>query len=179
MEWVTEKRKVSELVPYGNNPRTLTETQSADLKKSIEKFNLVEIPAINIDGTILAGHQRLKIMCLIGRGEEYVDVRVPTVALTQEEVREYNIRSNKNTGEFDFGVLARCFDADSLKEWGFTEADLNKIDFGGESFSGPEFSDGTTEKCSFSVVFFESDKEAITSILRDMTGNFKGFNYYE
>ena len=77
LEWKTEQRKISQLIPYEKNPRKLSEKQKADLKKSIEKFNLAEIPAINTDNSILAGHQRLKILKLLGRGNELIDVRIP------------------------------------------------------------------------------------------------------
>ena len=62
LEWRTEKRKIKDLIPYEKNPRKLTDKQQKDLKKSLEKFNLVEIPAIDTDNKILAGHQRLKVM---------------------------------------------------------------------------------------------------------------------
>jgi len=127
MNWHNEKRKINDLIPYSANPRQMTEKQVEDLKKSLEKFDLVEIPAINTDNTILAGHQRLKIMQLLGRGEEDIDVRVPDRLLTHQEVKEYNIRSNKNTGQWDFEILANNFEIPDLLEWGFDDKEL-KID---------------------------------------------------
>ena len=125
LEWTTEKRKINDLVPHQNNPRKMSEKQVEDLKKSIEKFNLVEIPAIDTDNTILAGHQRLKIMQLIGRGDEVIDVRVPSRKLTDEERNEYLIRSNKNIGDWDFNLLAN-FDENLLLDVGFTNIELKK-----------------------------------------------------
>lgn len=125
MNWSTQKRKINDLIPYSANPRQMTEKQVEDLKKSLEKFDLVEIPAINTDNTILAGHQRLRIMQLLGRGEESIDVRVPDRLLTPEEVQEYNIRSNKNTGGWDFEILANSFELEDLIAWGFTDEELS------------------------------------------------------
>lgn len=125
MKWKTEKRKINDLIPYEHNPRQMTEKQNRDLTKSLEKFDLVEIPAINTDGVILAGHQRLRIMQALGRGDEEIDVRVPDRQLTEKEVQEYNIRSNKNTGEFNFDILANSFEIDDLLEWGFKESELD------------------------------------------------------
>ena len=124
LEWHTEKRKIGELLPYEFNPRRLTEKQYKDLKKSLEKFNLVEIPAIDIDGTILAGHQRIKILAELYGTDYEIDVRIPNRKLTEKEIQEYNIRSNKNTGEWDFEALANFFDVDDLLNWGFTEEEL-------------------------------------------------------
>lgn len=125
LEWRTEKRKVSDLVPYTKNPRVLSEKQANDLRVSLSKFNLVEIPAINTDNTILAGHQRLKIMAMLGRSEEEIDVRIPNRTLTEKEVEEYNIRSNRNTGDWDFSTLMEDFDLNELVDWGFDAKQLS------------------------------------------------------
>jgi ParB-like chromosome segregation protein Spo0J len=124
LSWHTEQRKISDLIPYEHNPRQITDKQTKDLKRSLEKFNLAEIPAINTDNTIIAGHQRLKIMQLLGRGEETIDTRVPNRLLDVKELREYCVRSNKNSGEWDFDKLAENFEMEELKDWGFDEKEL-------------------------------------------------------
>ena len=126
LTWHNEKRKVSDLIPWEKNPRRLTEQQKDQLEKSLEKFDLVEIPAINTDNKIIAGHQRAYLLTLEGRGEEEIDVRVPNRALTKEEFTEYNLRSNKNTGEWDFDLLAE-FDESLLSNVGFDENELKLI----------------------------------------------------
>lgn len=73
LEWHTEKRKVKDLIPYENNPRRMSSFQMKKLKESIEKFNFVEIPAINLDGRIIAGHQRLKALSSLGMDDEEVE----------------------------------------------------------------------------------------------------------
>lgn len=124
--WHNEKRKVDELVPFEGNPRQITEKQIKELKESLERFNLVEIPAVNTDGTIIAGHQRLKIMQVLGRGNEEIDIRVPNRKLTMKEVQEYNLRSNKNTGGWDYDMLAN-FDEEMLKFVGWSSEELDEI----------------------------------------------------
>lgn len=117
LEWYTEKRVVSQLIPYEYNPRKRTPERIQKLKESLEKFNLVEIPAINLDNTIIAGHQRVFALFEIGRGNEEIDVRVPNRKLTEEELKEYNIRSNIGIGEWDIDLLIEHFsefDFDSL-----------------------------------------------------------------
>jgi DNA modification methylase len=126
LTWHTEVRIVNELVPYEKNPRTLSDKQREDLEASITKFNLVEIPAINTDNTIIAGHARLKIMQLLDRGKEEIDVRVPSRKLTKKEFEEYLLRSNKNTGSWDYELLKE-FDTEFLLDIGFDDADLSNI----------------------------------------------------
>lgn len=118
LQWTTEKRKVDDLVPYEKNPRKISEEQINQLKKSIQKFDLVEPPAIDISGTILSGHQRIKVMKAIGWGDKEIDVRVPNRKLTPREIDEINLRMNKNRGEFDFDLLKE-FDEDILRDVGF------------------------------------------------------------
>jgi len=129
--WHNEIRKPNDLLPYEENPRQMTEEQALQLKKSLEKFNLVEVPAIDTDNKICAGHQRVKILQLLGRGDEDIDVRVPNRKLTDEEFREYNARSNRNTGDWNWDMLAN-YGKDFLLEVGFNTNDLklniDKID---------------------------------------------------
>lgn len=123
MKWHNEKRKINDLIAFEGNPRILTEKQEKDLKKSLKKFDLAEIPAINTDNTILAGHMRLKILQNLGRGEEIIDVRVPDRKLNEQEAKEYLLRSNKNVGEWDYNELAN-FDISLLEDVGFTPEEL-------------------------------------------------------
>jgi DNA modification methylase len=125
LTWHTEQRKVKDLVPWEHNPRKLTEEQAKQLDASLDKFDLVEIPAINTDNKLVAGHQRVMRLMLRNRGEETIDVRVPSRELSTDEFREYNLRSNKNTGEWDWEKL-KDFERDLLKSIGFAEAEIKR-----------------------------------------------------
>ncbi len=124
--WHTEKRRVNYLLPYSKNPRTMSEKQLNDLKKSLKKFNLVEIPAIDTDGKIIAGHQRVKVLQILGRGDEEIEVRVPNRKLTQEEYDQYLITSNAVGGDWDFEKL-KSFDLGMLTDIGFDKSELQNI----------------------------------------------------
>lgn len=126
LQWHNEKRKAKDLLPWKGNPRTLSDEQADQLKKSLEKFNLVEIPAIDTDNHLIAGHQRVKVLLLLGRGDELIDVRVPSRKLTEEEFREYNLRSNHTTGSWNFDLLAE-FDESFLADIGFDTTELDNI----------------------------------------------------
>ncbi len=126
LHWRTEKRKVAEIMPWEGNPRKISDEQAEQLKRSLEKFNLVEIPAIDMDNRLIAGHQRVKILLALGRGNEEIDVRVPNRKLTTEEFEEYNVRSNLTTGEFDWEMLAN-FDESFLSDVGFSSQELDRI----------------------------------------------------
>lgn len=137
LEWRTVQRKVNDLIPQENNPRTITDKQMSDLQKNLRKFNLVEIPAIDKDGKILAGHQRIKALQLLGRGEEKIDVRIPNRKLTKEESERYLVASNALGGDWDFEKL-KSFDFDLLLDIGFNKEDLAFWDKGLEA-EGDQF----------------------------------------
>jgi hypothetical protein len=84
--------------------------------KSLKRFNLAEIPVINLENQILAGHMQIAILIELGRGDELIDVMVPNRQLRKKEADEYLLRSNKNTGEWDIDILGESFSFDFLKE---------------------------------------------------------------
>ena len=127
LTWHTEQRRVCDLLPFKANPRKMSEKEVADLKKSLEKFNLVEIPAIDTDNKILAGHQRCAVLQLLGRGEELIDVRVPSRPLTETEYKQYLITSNKVHGSWNIELLSENFEIDLLLDSGFEKGELEDL----------------------------------------------------
>lgn len=126
LEWTTVQKTVNELIPQKINPRTISDKQLSDLKRSLEKYNLVEIPAVDLDGTILAGHQRVKVLKILGRGDELIDVRIPNRKLSEKESKEYLVASNKLGGDWDTTLLKE-FDFETLEFAGFTPIELGEL----------------------------------------------------
>lgn len=122
--WHTETRRIKDLKDHEKNPRKITKDQMEKLKQSLKSFNYVETIVINLDNTILAGHMRVKAMKSLGRGKEEIEVRAPNRQLTSREAEEYLIRSNKNSGEWDWERLANEWEVKDLFNWGFTETEL-------------------------------------------------------
>jgi len=126
LSWKTIQKTVNELVPQEVNPRVMSDKQMSDLKKSLSKYGLVEIPAIDFNGDILAGHMRMKAMKLLGRGEEVIDVRFPNRKLTEQEAKQYLIASNKISGDWDFDLL-KSFDFETLEFAGFDPIEIGTL----------------------------------------------------
>ncbi len=120
-------RHVSDLVPNPRNPRTMSPSQTEALKKSLSKFGVVELPVIDADNQVIAGHQRLMALRLLGRENEEIPVRVPNRKLTKREYDQYMLTSNRVHGEFDWDKLAENFDIDAILASGFEDADLSLI----------------------------------------------------
>lgn len=130
--WTTEKIKLGDLVEWENNPVQLSKHDFEQIKISLDKFGLV-LPLVanqparkNGKRRLIDGHQRKTILVYseMADTETVLDVRVPNRKLTERECDELSIRLRRNTGEFDFDVLANQFDAGDLLDWGFEEFEL-------------------------------------------------------
>tara|TARA_Y100001968_G_C19318504_1_gene697978 strand:- start:243 stop:830 length:588 start_codon:yes stop_codon:yes gene_type:complete len=165
--------KTNKLKPAKYNPRQITKKQYNDLKKSIEKFDLVDPIIVNKDYTVIGGHQRLKIC----KELKYKDVDCVILDLTKEEERELNIRLNKSGGDFDMDILANEFDMEELKEWGFKDIEfglnMDKLD---DTFS----LDDSDKKPIQNITFVLADKQVdyIKNKLNDIKKT-QEFNYIE
>ena len=134
MKWKIEKKKIADLFPHPNNPRRLSEHDGKHLKRSLEKFGLIDKPIINPDGLIIGGHQRIEVLKQMG--EKSVECYVPEEPLSDKDIDELNIRLNRVHGEFDYDILANCWDEQDLIEFGFKE----------EEFSIGEINDSDSDK---------------------------------
>lgn len=134
---VIEKRKLSELNPAEYNPRKALTPEDADyqkIKNSIEHFGYVDPIIVNMDGTIIGGHQRYTVLLDLGHTEAEVSV----VDLSKEDEKALNIALNKITGEWDNLKLKDLL----------VELDLGNYDIGLTGFSTQEL-DELIELTSF------------------------------
>jgi len=124
INWTLKQFKLDELTDYYKNPRSLSEKEFKQLKTSLDKFGMIDKPIVNADSlhTIIGGHQRKHV--LEANGETECECWVPDRELTEREVEELNIRLNKNTGDWDFDVLANEWNQEDLLDWGFSEFEL-------------------------------------------------------
>ena len=137
INWTLRSFQLDELTDYYKNPRSLTEKEFKQLKTSLDKFGMIDKPIVNADSahTIIGGHQRKHV--LEASGVKECECWIPDRELSDKEVEELNIRLNKNTGQWDFDVLANEFQLDDLLDWGFSEKELGihpDIDF--DEFDG-------------------------------------------
>lgn len=116
LEWYTVQKKVKDLLPADFSPRKYSEEDISEMKKILEKFNLVEIPAIDFDGVILAGDIKVIALTILERDNEEIDVRIPNRKLTEEEFKEYQVRSFIQLGNWDFEVIKNHFSELDLED---------------------------------------------------------------
>lgn len=126
LQWQLELVPFSMMRVHLKNARSLSSEQHRQIHQSMDKFGLIEKPVLNKDYSIIGGHQRIAI--LKNSGVESCLCWLPNRDLTEVEVDELNIRLNKNTGEWDWEILANEWNQDDLQSWGFTDKDLGIVD---------------------------------------------------
>ncbi len=114
------------LKPAIYNPRRWDDSAKSQLKQSIKKFGLVDpIIANGAKGRkniVIGGHFRLEV------AKELKLTTVPVVYLNIPDIqieKELNLRLNKNTGEFDWDLLAK-FNEGFLADIGFSSEELDE-----------------------------------------------------
>jgi ParB-like chromosome segregation protein Spo0J len=145
--WQLKTYKLADLTDYYKNPRSLSEKEFKQLKTSLDKFGMIDKPIVNLDAgnTIIGGHQRKHVLEASGVSE--CECWVPDRALTEREVEELNIRLNKNTGAWDFDVLANEFELPDLIEWGFEPFELGVNDEPAPDFK--EYDESVADEVEF------------------------------
>ena len=83
--WTNEKRTLAQLTPWEVNPRQIKEDQAERLAGSFDDFGQVETLAIDPDGEVVNGHQRLNVLREQHGTDFEVDVRVASRKLTTDE----------------------------------------------------------------------------------------------
>lgn len=153
MKWSLEKQKINELHEYALNARQLKKHDRDHLQQSISTFGQCEPIVVNTDGTVIGGHQRIRMMRKMGYKE--IDTYVPDEPLTNKEVQELNIRLNRNNGEWDWDMLGNAWDPTDLVEYGFTteEMHLEELPPGEPG----EENDGKQKSCTMTIYFSNVD----------------------
>ena len=118
------QKKIDDLLPAVYNPRkdlTPEDKEYQKIKRSIEEFGYVEPIIYNVTtGTIVGGHQRLKVLKELG----YTEIDVVEIEETPEREKALNIALNKIEGEWDKDTLK-----DLLQELDTGEIDMDITGF--------------------------------------------------
>ena len=113
-----EKVKISQVKNNPNNPRVIKNDDFRKLVKSIKEAPwMLQLRSIivNDDNVVLGGNQRLRACKEAGLKEVYI---IKASSLTEEQQREFIVKDNISSGEWDWDALANEFEAEKLEEWG-------------------------------------------------------------
>jgi len=107
----TVTMKLTEIVPYANNPRRITEEAINAVKQSIEKFGYVQPIALRkATNEIVVGHTRYNALKRLGVEE----VQVYLLDISEEKAKQYRLVDNRTNelSEWDHKSLVL-----ELREW--------------------------------------------------------------
>lgn len=158
LEWTTVRRRVNDLVPLDINPRKISEARRMKMIESLQRFNLVDIPTVDFDNTVISGHQRLRALQAIGRGADEIDVRYPNRKLTATELKELNLLANTHFGEWDEDVFAEYF----------SDVDVEALGFSPDDFKLPDLSIIAPEQEPVKLEAKEDDYDIPDTIVTDI-----------
>lgn len=126
LTWSIEKRKIKDLKKLSKNPRKISREKFDELSASIKRFGLIDKPIINLDNTIIAGHQRIQVVKKNGTTE--IDCWVPNEHLHEKEQDDLNLIHNRVHGEFDWDILANEYEVPDLLDCGFTPTEMEIVE---------------------------------------------------
>lgn len=146
--------KIDKLIANDANPRKISRKAYESLKKSLKEFpEMKQLREIVVDENlgILGGHQRLYALKDLG----YSDVTVKQVfGLTEKQKREFIIKDNTASGEWDTDIIANQWDIEELENWGVPSFNFGDID-GEPKDPASKDSEGTTHTCPGCGLEFE------------------------
>ena len=120
--------KIDKLIANELNPRKINKKAYEALKKSLREFpEMKQLREIVVDEnlTILGGHQRIYALKDLG----YSDVTVKQVfGLSEKQKREFIIKDNASSGEWDSDIIANQWDIEELEDWGISNFKLDTMD---------------------------------------------------
>lgn len=120
--------KIDKLIVNDANPRKISRKSYDALKKSLKEFpEMKQLREIVVDEnlTILAGHQRIYALKDLG----YADVYVKQVTgLSEKQKREFIIKDNTSSGDWDHDIIANQWDIEELQNWGVPNFRLGELD---------------------------------------------------
>ncbi len=131
INWHFEKKKLSDLKIFEDNPRIINSKTRKKLDESLDSIGMAQPINIDIDNTIISGHARY--YSLKEKGIDEVDCYLPERKLTDQEKKEVVVRMNATFGgEWDWEKLSdeEKWDKEDLLDWGvednFIETEENE-----------------------------------------------------
>jgi DNA modification methylase len=149
---------INQLKPASYNPRKWDSAATAQLRDSIRRFGLIDPFIVNSSpnrrNIIIGGHFRWTIAKEMGiKTIPVVYVNIPDI----KREKELNIRLNKNTGDWDWNLLAD-FDENFLANIGFNSEELDQVFQIDET---PEMFDLAKELAKLNIQKIQIQKEDI------------------
>jgi hypothetical protein len=121
LQWDEIELRLSQLIPYKRNPRTVTESRFNKLKDSIITGGYSTRIKVNHENIIVGGHLRRMVLMDLWGPDALIKVLRRNVPMSAEELRIEVLRDNISAGDFDMDMLADDYDLEELRAIGVPE----------------------------------------------------------
>lgn len=122
IEWNLKELDISEIKEFSKNPRQISKDQLKKLKETIDEFGLIDKPIVNLDLTLIGGHQRVSIFKK--NKKKKITCWVPDRQLDEDEIKRLCIKLNKHHGSWDWDIMSSHWEPEELLEEGFSEDEI-------------------------------------------------------
>ena len=122
--WASKLIPISELIPYNRNPRVISEERLEKLKAQIIRQGFRTPLCLNTDKTLLAGHQRLKVLAGILPPDFKIPCTIAPRKLSKAEIKEIVATDNISWGGWDWKMMEKDFKFEQLLDWGFDKSEI-------------------------------------------------------
>lgn len=165
---------INRIKPNPKNPRVIKDDKFLKLKKSIEDFPdmlnkrpLVVFTDKDSKYVVLGGNMRLKAAKELGLKE------LPIIIAdewTEEQKAEFLIKDNVGFGDWDWDILSKEWNVDSLDVWGLSVPIYNTSDIDLDTFFEE---DNTVKENKFNIIleYNEEDYNLIQEALKKHSGS--------
>ena len=165
---------INDIKENPSNPRTIDDSKLEKLVLSIKKFPkmLEKRPIVlNKDMIILGGNQRFKACVEAGLKE------VPVIIasdFTPEEEREFMIKDNVGSGDWDWDLIVADWDKDEVQAWGVEVPNIKTDEIGLDGlFDEPEDEpeEDKEETNTITLEYTKEDYDKVMEAFESMTGS--------
>tara|TARA_R100001443_G_scaffold70519_1_gene78817 strand:- start:1080 stop:1679 length:600 start_codon:yes stop_codon:yes gene_type:complete len=162
-----EKVKISQVKNNPNNPRVIKNDDFRKLVKSIKEAPwMLQLRSIivNDDNIVLGGNQRLRACKEAGLKEVYI---IKASSLTEEQQREFIVKDNLSSGEWDWDALANEFEIEDLENWGLDlPVQIEDSDEFGTAFDLPNGDKEPFQQMTFTLA--DEQAEQVRNAIEDI-----------
>ena len=162
-----EKVKISQVKNNPNNPRVIKNDDFRKLVKSIKESPwMLQLRSIivNDDNIVLGGNQRLRACKEAGLKEVYI---IKASSLTEEQQREFIVKDNISSGEWDWDALANEFEMQNLNDWGLKlPVQIEDSDEFGTAFDLPDGDKEPFQQMTFTLA--DEQAEQVRNAIEDI-----------
>lgn len=121
IKWNAEVRMLKNIQADGRKYKKMDVKMERKLQKSLEEFDMAKPLVINLDGKIIDGNFRYKLLLENNSSDTITNVMIPNRQLTNDEVVKLAIKLNTIRGDYDLEELLESVDSTILLDSGLED----------------------------------------------------------